>query len=189
VRPSVDEAAISRDGRWLVLRTGSGGGRDLVAMRTGADSTLVPLVTSSAEEFSPALSPDGRWLAYGSDETGRTEVYVRPFPNASSAKYVISRGGGSEPQWSPAGGELFYRDGAGNLVAVAIAPGSEFRAASSQVLFPARAYGEDNRHHSYAVAPDGRSFVFARATISTQSPQQMVVTLNWFEELKRTVRP
>jgi serine/threonine-protein kinase len=148
VRPSVDEGAISRDGRWIVLRTGSGGGRDLVAMRTGGDSTLVPLVASSAEEFSPALSPDGRWLAYGSDETGRTEVYVRPFPNAGSAKYVISRGGGSEPQWSPAGGELFYRDGAGNLVAVAIAPGAEFRAASSQVLFPASAYGEDNRHHS-----------------------------------------
>ncbi len=184
---SVDEAVYSADGQWLILRAGSGGGRDVLARRVSDDSTVVRLVASSAEEFSPTLSPDGRWLAYASDETGRTEVYVRPFPDTESAKYTISRGGGAEPVWSPAGGELFFRDGNDNLVAAVMAPGPGFQVASTRVLFSIASYFGDNRHRGFTVAPDGRSFLFIKSPGILSGSNQLVVTLNWFEELKRKV--
>ncbi len=184
---SVDEALLSRDGRWLVVRTGSGGRRNISAMRVGEDSALQPLVATAAQEFSPTLSPDGRWLAYGSDESGQTEVYVRPFPNTAAARFTVSRNGGTEPLWSPTGRELFYRDGQNNLVAAEIAQGDAFRIASSRVLFSTRPYAGDNRHRSYTVAPDGGSFYFIRAPSLLTGSSQVVVVLNWFEELKRKV--
>jgi serine/threonine-protein kinase len=184
---SVDEAAFSRDGRWIVYRGGSGGGRDIYALQPGVDGSARALVASPAEEFSPALSPDGRWLAYASDETGRTEVYVRPFPDAAAARYVVSRDGGSEPLWSHSGKELFFRDGAENLVAATIAPGAAFRVASERALFSTRGYTTDNRHHSYSVSRDDRSFIFIRTPILSSSPNQLIIVLNWFEELKARV--
>jgi serine/threonine-protein kinase len=187
VTPSVDEAVYSRDGAWLIYRGGSGGGRDIFARRTAGDTTDRALVDSRAEEFSPTLSPDGRWLAYASDETGRTEVYVRPFPDAGAAKFTISRNGGSEPLWNPAGGELFYRDGNDALVAVDVAPGPDFRVTSTRALFSAREYAADNRHRNYSVSADGRSFVFVKSPGLLDLTSQLVVTLNWFEELKRKV--
>jgi serine/threonine-protein kinase len=184
---TVDEAVYSRDGAWLIYRAGSGGGRDIFARRMTGDTTALALVNSPAEEFSPTLSPDGRWLAYASDETGRTEVYVRPFPDAGAAKFTVSRNGGTEPLWSPAVGELFYRDGNDALVAVGVASGNEFRVVSTQVLFSVHGYEADNRHRNYSVAADGRSFVFVKSPGLLDLNDQMVVTLNWFEELKRKV--
>ena len=185
VNQSVDEAGYSRDGEWIVFRGGAGGGRDIYAIRPGLDSSARPIVAGPAEEFSPALSPDGRWLAYASDETGRTEVYVRPFPNAGAAKYTVSYNGGAEPLWSHSGKELFFRDGAENLVAADIAPGDAFRVTSESALFSTHEYVTDNRHHSYTVSLDDRSFIFVKAPILSGMPVQMVITLNWFEELKR----
>ncbi len=187
VAPSVDEAVFSRDGAWLLYRAGSGGSRDIFARRTVGDTTVLTLVNSRAEEFSPTLSPDGRWLAYASDETGQTEVYVRPFPDAGAAKFTVSRNGGSEPLWSPAGGELFFRDGNENLVAVGVAPGHEFRVTSTRVLFSTRGYVADNRHRNYSVSADGRSFLFVKSPGLLDVSTHLVVTLNWFEELRRKV--
>jgi serine/threonine-protein kinase len=182
---AVDEGSLSRDARWLIYRAGSGGGRDLYAIRPGLDSSPLPLATTSFEEYSPALSPDGRWLAYASDESRRSEVYVRPFPDAGTAKWQVSREGGSEPVWSHSGRELFYRSAAGDLVAAAVAPGPSFRVAPERVLFAAGGYAMDNRNHNYAVSPDDRSFLFVREKTGTRS--QLVVVLNWFEELKAKV--
>ncbi len=187
VTPSVDEAVYSADGEWLLYRGGSGGGRDIFARRTSGDTTDLSLVNSRAEEFSPALSPDGRWLAYATDESERTEVYVRPFPGVGAAKYPVSRNGGSEPLWNPAGGELFFRDGDGNLVAAGVAPGDAFRVTATRVLFSTRDYLADNRHRHYSVSADGRSFYFVKSPSLQYSLSQLVVTLNWFEELQRKV--
>jgi len=187
INQSVDEAVYSADGQWVLLRAGSGGGRDILAMRTSGDSTVVPVVDSKAEEFSPILSPDGRWLAYASDESGQTEVYVRPFPDAGSAKYTVSRNGGSEPLWSASGRELFFRDGNQNLVAAEVAPAEAFRVVASRVLFSTVGYASDIRHRSYTVTPDGRSFLFIKSPGLMAGSNQAVVTINWFEELKRLV--
>jgi len=178
---SVDEGALSKDGKWLIYRVGSGGGRDIYVAGTGADSASRPLVNRKAEEFSPALSPDGRWLAYGSDESQRSEIYVRPFPDAGRARWQVSRSGGAEPVWSPDGRELFYRNAGGYLVAAEIDAASGFRAVERQ-LFLARNYVTDNRHRAYSVSPDGRSFYFIDA--HQGKPSQMIVITNWLEELK-----
>jgi len=145
----------------------------------------VPLAATEFEEYSPALSPDGRWLAYASDESRRSEVYVRPFPGAGTAKWQVSREGGTEPVWAHSGRELFYRNAAGDLVAADVAPGPSFRVASERVLFPAREYVSDARDRNYTVSPDDRSFLFVRPQAGASS--QLVVVLNWFEELKAKV--
>jgi Tol biopolymer transport system component/tRNA A-37 threonylcarbamoyl transferase component Bud32 len=182
---SIDEGVLSADGRWLIYRRGTGAGRDLYAARIGADSTPVPVATSSFEEYAPALSPDGRWVAYVSNETDPPQVYVRPFPAAAGARWQVSRAGGREPMWSHSGRELFYRSAAGDLVAATIAPGASFRVVSERALFSARAYMSDFLDHAYDVSPDDRSFLFIRIPPSADSP--LVVVLNWFEELKAKV--
>jgi serine/threonine-protein kinase len=184
---AVDEAEFSADGRWLVYRAGSGGGRDLYAARPGLDSAPIPLATTEFEEFSPTLSPDGRWLAYSSDETRRTEVYVRPFPSAGAARFQVSREGGGEPTWSRSGREIFYRNAAGDLVAARIAPGPTFRVESERVLFSTREYLTDNRHRHYTVSPDDQAFYFVRAMDIVGGGSKLIVVLNWFEELKEKV--
>jgi Tol biopolymer transport system component len=87
----VNEASWSRDGRWLIFRTNPA---DVFARGLGADTATVPLLASPFDEINPTLSPDGRWLAYASTESGRIEVFVRPFPNTQSGKWQVSAAGG-----------------------------------------------------------------------------------------------
>jgi serine/threonine protein kinase/Tol biopolymer transport system component len=184
---SVDETILSKDGTWLVFRRGSGGGRDIYAMHPGVDSSIRPLVASPAEEFSPALSPDGKWLAYASDETGSTEVYVRPFPDVTAGKFPVSRHGGSEPVWSHTGRELFFRDGAKRLLAAQIAAGNGFTMRGEKVLFAVGQYDSDNRNHAYTVSPDDQTFLFVKPMEGSGSDNQVILVLNWFDELQRKV--
>ena len=180
----VDESAWSRDGKWLVYRVGSGGGRDIY-VRGPNDSTGRPLIHGPSEEFSPTLSPDGRWIAFGTDETGRTEVYVRPFPDVDRTRWQVSRSGGTEPVWSSDGHELFYRSSTGDLVAAQIDANGDFRINSERPLFSAKTYYTDIRNRAYSVSPDGRSFYFVDALPGT--PSQLIVVTNWWEELKKKV--
>src|SRR5262249_53769672 len=93
---AADEGMLSPDGRWLLLRQGAvgpvKGGRNITGIHFGAGTAPVPLVSTPFDEEAIALSPDGRWLAYQSDETGRTEVFVRPFPETNSGKKQVSSG-------------------------------------------------------------------------------------------------
>ena len=178
----IDEGLYSRDGRWLVLRVGVGGGRDLYGLRPGIDSGPVPLIATEFEEYSPALSPDGRWLAYVTNESGRRDVYVRPFPNVDSAKWQVSTDGGQEPLWANSGRELFFRNRNAELVAVSVETRPGFRIRSSAPLFSTRQYYGADLHTSYAVSPDDRSFFFARRLGADDEP--LVLVLNWFDELK-----
>src|SRR5262245_63185630 len=98
-----------------------------MGIRPGLDTVARPLVATPAEELAPAVSPDGRWLAYSSNESGRREVYVRPFPETSNARYQISVNGGTEPGWSRDGSELFYFDAASYMVAVPVIRGLSFQ--------------------------------------------------------------
>jgi Tol biopolymer transport system component len=185
---SIDEGLWSHDGRWLIYRAGSGDARDIYGMRPGVDSAPgVPLAATEAEEYAPALSPDGRWLAYNSEESGRPEVYVRPFPQVGAAREQVSRGGGTEPLWGNAGRELFYRNETGKLVAIEFAPGASFKVVSQQVLFDASGYLAEDFHAGYAVAPDDRTFYFIRPLPGP--PPQMVLVRNWLRELRAQVTP
>jgi len=180
------EVTISPDGNWLVYRTDNaapGAGDILIRGLTG-DTVVRSLVASPAAESSPEISPDGRWLAYTSDESGRAEVYVRPFPNVSDGRWLVSQAGGSEPLWSFDGRELFYRSADQNLVAVQVETGPAFQAGRSQRLFSVVDYLSDPAHTSYAVARDGRTFYFLRNSSGTSAGQRLVLIRNWLTELR-----
>lgn len=179
------EGLWSRDGKWLVIRTSVtvGGSGDILAIRPGVDSVPVSLVATQFGELSPTLSPDGRWMAYSSNETGRFEIYVVPFPNASAAKWAISTGGGIEPVWSRSGRELYYRSG-GNLVTVAVKTNPTFSAGATTVLFSAQGFNQNPNHRQYDVTADDKRFIFVRNMGGT-SDRQLVLVDNWFTEVKK----
>jgi Tol biopolymer transport system component len=179
------ESGWSPDGKWLVFRSsvqGVGKG-DIYAMRPGIDTTPLPLVVTPFSERDPVISRDGRWLAYTSNETGRYEVYVVPFPNSKTAKWPVSSGGGSEPVWAHNGHELFYRDATGNMVAVEFSGRPTFATTGSRVLFNARDYLVGASHRFWDISRDDQRFLMVRPKEGAAG-QMIVVVENWFEELK-----
>ncbi|MGH7652260.1 MAG: protein kinase domain-containing protein [Gemmatimonadaceae bacterium] len=176
----------SPDGKWLVFRTDrfQAGAGDILGIRPGIDTVALPLVATKFSELAPAISPDGRWLAYTSNESGQFEIYVVPFPNTAAAKWAVSTSGGTEPLWSHSGKELFYRDGAGNLVAVEVQSTPTFSLGRSTALFPAPAYVYVSfvGTAEYAVGPDDRRFLMIRQAAAS-APDEIIVVDNWFEEL------
>jgi len=178
-------ARWSPDGKWLIFRTDRSqrGAGDLLGVRPGIDTIAVPLAASRFAENAPDISPDGRWLAYSSNESGEYDVYVVPLPNSSAAKWAVSTHGGTEPLWSHSGKELFYRDAAGNLVSVEVQSAPTFAIGRSTVLFQAARYFSFARGLEYAVAPDDRRFLMIRRAAGG-TPDELVVVDNWFEELK-----
>ncbi len=182
----LDEVTYSPDGAWLVYRVGRGlERRDLYARRIGADDAPVALVATEFNEITPAVSPDGRWLAYASDVSGRFEVYVRPFPNASDGRWLVSTDGGLEPIWAHSGRELFYR-GSENLMSVEVLPGSTFVTGERKVLFSSRGYDASHWHQNYDVAPDDQRFVMIRS-LEGADAGELIVVENFFEDLKAQV--
>jgi serine/threonine-protein kinase len=165
--------AITRD-----LRTGIGvmierGAFDLVGIGLDGKSGLDTLLATRYNEGWPALSPDGRWLAYQSDESGRPEVYVRAWPGLGS-KVQISQNGGTEPAWSRDGRELFYRSGGGAepfLMAAGIEADPSFRVRSRSPLFSMASYEFATPHRNYDLFPDGRSFVMVRQGLPGQQAE------------------
>ena len=186
VRGKVDLSAStwSRDGQWLIYRTSVNvaGGGDILAIRPGVDTVANLLLATTYAEVDPALSPDGKWLAYTSNETGRQEVYVVPFPNVSSAKWPISTSGATQPLWSHSGRELFFRSG-GNLMSVPVQTNPTFSAGAATTLFPVRAYTSNVNRRQYDIAPGDNRFIFIRA-VGGQAANELVLVDNWFEELR-----
>ena len=171
------EGLYAPDGRSLVVRTVGQGARDIwLAPLDGSEPTL--LVSSPGQEVAPALSPDGRWLAYSSDESGRYEVYVRALP-ASGERYLVSLDGGTEPVWSADGRELFYRDGP-RLMSATIPGGAPFTVSGRTELFTNPDYDADPTHAGYDVAADRQHFVMVRHVGRATA---LTVTLNLFANL------
>jgi serine/threonine-protein kinase len=147
-----------------------------------------PFLQTSFNEISGAFSPDGRWLAYRSDESGRNEVYVQPYPGPGG-KWQISTEGGTEPVWARNGRELFYRNG-DKMMAVEITTQPAFTASTPKVLFEGQFGTADSllsAPTNYDVSPDGQRFLMIKASEEQPSPTQINVVLDWFEELKRRV--
>jgi WD40 repeat protein len=140
------------------------------------------LERTPGHETTPAFSPDGKWLAYASDDAGRFDVYVRPFQNAGE-KYVISNSGGSEPVWARSGRELFFKGG-DRFMVVDISTTPKFSASRPRLLFTMRTQNTANRT-DYDVSPDGQTFVMADSGEDDRAAQQVMLLQNWFNELKR----
>jgi len=141
-----------------------------------------PLLQTPFTEDNGEISPDGHWLAYQSNESGRFEISVRPFPNVDAGHWTISTSGGTRPLWARSGSELFYLDGAGAMTRVPIQTAPTFSAGTPTTLFDAR-YFSGGPARSYDVSPDGQRFLMIKAAGTEQAPS-MVVVLNWLEELK-----
>ncbi len=182
----VSEGVMTKDGAWLVYRLGANNRSDLYARRRHGDTVAVPLATSEYLERQPAVSPDGRFLAYSSDETGELEIYMRPFPSGAG-KWPISAAGGVDPLWSRDGKELFYRNGSGDLIAVEVVPGASPPVGRQRVLFSALPYSSVATHQNYDVHPDGQRFVMIRLGADQNFNAPLNVVENFFEELRRKV--
>jgi eukaryotic-like serine/threonine-protein kinase len=181
---NVQMADWSADGAWLVVSVAGPPSRDILAMRLGTDSILRPLLAESYDEFQPSISPDGRWLAYVSNETGAREVFVRPFPAVDQGKWQISQGGGQSPLWSPSGRELFYRSNS-NTVEVADMANGPARAARRVVLrAPAGTAFEQNSYDMmFDISRDGRRFLINTAGEGDRSGD-LVIVENFVTELR-----
>ncbi|MFB3111114.1 MAG: TolB family protein, partial [Gemmatimonadales bacterium] len=195
---SFGQGLWSPDGESLVLRAAGLSDADstlarraILAFRPGVDSAAVPL-SLAAPEFvvqAPALSADGRWLAYQSNEGGEAEVFIRPFPDVNATKVRVSTEGGIAPVWAKNGSELFFiqfdpRELSVALIAAQIDPASG-QVLDRQTLFtiPDEIYAGRYEPHS-----DGERFLMVRRDVlDLQDAAKFVVVLNWFEELKARV--
>ena len=175
----------SSDSRWLTFyELSPTAARDVWVLSVEGDSAVTSLLTTTANERAPLISPDGQYMAYVSDESGRNEVYVQPFPDLGS-KWTISVEGGTEPIWSSDGTELFYRRG-DQLMVVDIQTTPTFTPGQRRVLFEGRydVASVSSGSLTYDVSPDGQRFVMVRRN-EESVPRQLHVVLNWFSELER----
>ena len=160
--PHVHLGGLTPDGAKLVVSMIQGQHIHLASIGT-ADGKLTPLLTTPFRNTTPALSPDGRWLAYASDESGQPEVYVQPFPSMQG-RTQVSAGGGLEPVWSRSSPELYYR-GRGKLMAVGLSTVNGFSRAVPLVDDRlANPQGED--HTGYDVTADGRFVMVSRPSVA-----------------------
>jgi serine/threonine protein kinase/Tol biopolymer transport system component len=181
------EAQFSADGRFIVYMMALRGylSSDLWyrAAEEGAQGS--PFLVTPQAEMSPEFSPDGRYVAYVSNESGRDEVYVKPFPSGEG-KWQVSAGGGAAPRWSRRGDELFFMTG-DNLMAVPVRTKPSLELGSPQKLFSRRPVSADRPsgvYDSYDVSPDGQRFVMLQSAEEQPGSQPLTVVQNWFAEFK-----
>jgi Tol biopolymer transport system component len=168
-------SSVSPDGAYLAfMRLDPKTGGDIWLLSLAGDRTPRPFIASSFDEWDARFSPDGRWLAFASDESGEAEIYVTPFPGPVS-KTQLSRGGGEAPRWARESGELFYRTEDSVAVVSLAAGGTRF---GTPRMFCATNY-PFVFDGSYDVAPDGKSLVFAKPDTTRVVVSHLNLVLNW----------
>ena len=190
-------SAFTPDGRQLVFTEIDTGWNIGVLSLDGSSE---PLLATEFNERNGEISPDGQWIAYESNASGQYEIYVRPFPNVDDGgQWLISRGGGTRPLWAPDGRELFYLAPGPRLMVVPVQPVQPvqtvqaelgFEAGIPEFVFKGAFFAPSGRWslRTYDVAPDGERFLMIKESGSGETPStELILVLNWFEELKRLV--
>jgi serine/threonine protein kinase len=187
-----------KNGNALLLgyaKKGSETDVDIGSLSMKGNRASNPLFSEKYNEFYPSISPDGKFLAYESNESGQDEVYVRSYPDVNKEKWKVSTSGGNEPLWSPDGRELFYRN-ADAIMAVSVKTEPAFSIEKPKMLFQAEFVRTDRGQsdiNQWDISPDGKRFLILKEAPSTgkpaapESPRKINVVLNWFEELKERV--
>jgi len=175
----------SRDGQVLAFtELDPVTGWDIWVLNRGGDGKPRPFLQTLANEGGPEVSPDGRWLAYQSDQSGRNEIYVSQFPGPGG-KWPISNDGGTEAVWARNGRELFYRRGDA-MMAVSVETKAGFVASKPKVLFNGNYEpGPYAFSANYDVSPDGQRFLMLKTGERPAAPAQVNIVLNWSDELRR----
>jgi WD40 repeat protein len=185
----LNTASLSPDGKTLVLGAGIGAGeKDILTARLGADTVPTPFVASTANEVAASFSPDGRWIVFASDESGRYEVYVLPFPGPGP-RIQISDSGGGQPIWGRDGRRIYYRSGQAMMAADLGGPANSLTVSNRRLLFRGYFFQPDPGLFAavYDVSPDGRHFIMGRP-LSNSNRSEIVVWKNWHEEVKQRLK-
>ncbi len=169
----------SPDGKFILFNVGN---HDVYAVTLNGDRKPSPVLKGDFIQDHSRLSPDGRWIAYTSQESGRREVFVQPFP-PSGAKWQVSNNGGTEPSWRRDGKEMYYIEGADFKAVEVKASGSSFEAGLPKTLFSVQLDAVIRRNR-YVAAPDGQRFLFVTAPRNPDTAP-FVVVQNWQTLLKR----
>jgi len=187
-------ASFSPDGERLILVggrwVGDGTSPSLSSLEMTGESDYQPLLQTDYTVESAVISPDGRWIAFHSRETGWDEIHVRPYPDIERRQWQVSAGGGKEPRWGSDARELFFRYGSAVMV-VTVDATANFSHGTPRVLFEGGGYMH-NFSPSYDVSPDGQRFLMLRDAEQTDQEAentQLIVVENWFEELNRLAPP
>ena len=164
---------------------------DVMMIELDGSRRVTPLVQSPFTERNGIISPDGRWLAYEANDSGRFEIFVRPFPDVNSGHWQVSTAGGMRPLWARSGQELFYVSPTGALMRVGVERASSW-AATTPTLLVKEGYvtNPGNPGRTYDIAPDGQRFLMIKEggnSDLTAAPPQIIVVQHWTEELKRLV--
>jgi serine/threonine-protein kinase len=152
------------------------------------------LLKESYSENQPKISPDGRWIAYTSDESRKNEIYVRSFPDVNKGRWQVSTNGGDSPLWAPDGRELLYRNGDA-VMAVSVKTEPSFNiVATPQILFRGTYVQQSSIEGTpWDISPDGKRFLMMKPPAPTggapaaEGPRKINIVVNWFEELKQRV--
>jgi eukaryotic-like serine/threonine-protein kinase len=177
--------SVSPDGATLAfIRITEGMSADIYVLSLQGEPHPHAILQGPAYEGGPQFSPDGRWLAYASDESGQFQVYVRPFAGPDR-RWPVSTQGGTQPRWNRKGKELFYRNGNKMMVVDVVSTGPELVLSSPRLIFEQRyAFAGSVTTPNYDVSPDGQQFVMVK---DESGSGRLSVVLNWSEELKRLV--
>ena len=182
IQPGADSAlrfphAITPDGRTLLFRTNTAtNGMDIVAIPLDGSGGPTDVLVTPDNEGSPTISPNGRWMAYISDASGVNEVYITPWPDVGR-RAQVSSGGGTEPQWNPQGGELFYRTGDA-LVAAALTERNGLLVPTKRDTLFTGSYFQQPRWPEYDVSADGQRFLMLKRGTARE---ELVVITNWVD--------
>ena len=182
-------SSVSSDGKWLAFtEQGLATGNDIWVLRLDGDRKLGPFLATSSDEGVPRFSPDGRWIAYNSNESGQNEVYVQPFPGPGG-KHLISTDGGVSPLWSRNGRELFYVN-EDKLMVVDMAPTTTaFVVSKPRVLFEGRYVSDPTAAGTLDISLDGQRFLRIQPTEPEPPTNQIHVVMNWLAELTAVGSP
>jgi serine/threonine-protein kinase len=170
------------DGKQILLTTEAGGGMDIHLLTLGPAPQVSPLIVAPGFDQNGLVSPDGKWMAYTTDASGRSNVFLRPFPNVDADRIPVSVGDGFAPLWSPSGRELFYMDVDDDLVAVDVT----YHAGRPTVGKPRKVLRDLDLAipRMLGISPDGQRFLISLRPGNAEGPNEIRVVLNWFEELK-----
>ena len=179
--------SLSPDGKMLVVSVN--GGSDIGVVRLDQRTDPAPLIEAPDIQTNAEISPNGRWLAYESSESGQREIIVRPFPNVDAGRWQVSTNGGLRPAWARSGRELFY-DGIRDIgmMAVSVGETATFSYGNPTKLFATTGgyYKSPSAGRTFDVSPDGQRFLMIKVTeTSRRSASNMVVVLDWFDELRQ----